>query len=289
MNINWFPGHMVKAKREIRENLKLVDVVVELLDARIPLSSQNPDMNDIVGDKPRVIALNKADLACDSINQRWIRHYKLQGITAVTIDSITGKGLKDVEKVVREIMKDKLAKSLERGRIGRPIRLAVLGIPNVGKSSYINKVANRAAAATANKPGVTRRKQWVKAGQDIELMDTPGVLWPKFESPEVGLSLAFTGAIRGEIVDTIELAQNLAEKLKLKYSDNIIKRYKLDILEGMDGPEIISKVGAKRGCLVSGGEVDLERAANLFLDEFRSGKMGRISLEEPELIVNDES
>ena len=284
MNINWFPGHMVKAIREIKENLKLVDVIVELLDARIPFSSQNPDMNDIVGDKPRVIALNKSDLASDSVNQKWINHYNSQGIDAVTIDSITGKGLKDVEKVVREIMKDKLEKSLERGRVGRPIRMAILGIPNVGKSSYINKVANRTAAATANKPGVTRKKQWVKAAQGIELMDTPGVLWPKFESPEVGMKLAFTGAIRGEIVDTIELAQNLAEKLKVKYSDNIIKRYKLDTLEGMDGPEIIRKVGVKRGCLVSGGEVNLERAANLFLDEFRSGKIGRISLEEPELV-----
>lgn len=281
MNIQWYPGHMAKAKREIKENLKLVDVVVELLDARIPYSSQNPDMDDIAGNKPRIIALNKADLASETVNRKWVNHFRQKGITALPIDSITGKGLKELEQAIREAIKDKMERSLEKGRIGRPIRVAVLGIPNVGKSSYINKVANRAAAATADKPGVTRTKQWVKAGKGIELMDTPGVLWPKFDSSEVGLNLAFTGAIRGEIIDTIELAGKLAEKLKEDYSRNVIQRYKLESIENLAGDDIIRVVAMKRGCIAAGGEVDLDRAATLFLDEFRGGKLGRISLEEP--------
>lgn len=282
MNINWYPGHMVKAKKEIKENLKLVDVVVELLDARIPFSSQNPDMEEICGGKPRVIAINKADLASEKVTHQWVKYFKSKGITAIPIESTTGKGLKEIEAAIRNIMKDKLEKSIEKGRIGRPIRLAILGIPNVGKSSYINKIANRTAAETADKPGVTRRKQWVKLAKGIELMDTPGVLWPKFESEEVGLNLAFTGAIRGEIMDSVELACVLAERLKGKYSKVIEERYKLEGIIELTGEEIINKIGRKRGCLVSGGEVNMERASNLFIDEFRSGKLGRISLEEPE-------
>lgn len=286
MNINWYPGHMVKAKREIKENLKLVDVVVELLDARIPLSSQNPDMEDICGGKPRIVALNKSDLASQEITQKWIKYFKAKNFEAVAIDSMTGKGLKDLEAKIRLMMKDKLEKSAEKGRIGRSIRLAILGIPNVGKSSYINKVANRAAAEASDKPGVTKRKQWVKIASGIELMDTPGVLWPKFENEEVGLNLAFTGAIRGEILDSVENSYRLAEKLKEKYSKNICERYKLDSIEDLKGDEIVKKIGTKRGCLVAGGEVNLERAAGIFLDEFRSGKLGRISLEEPTTISN---
>ncbi len=284
MNINWFPGHMVKAKKEIKENLKLVDVVVELLDARIPNSSQNPDMDEIAGDKPRIIALNKSDLAEEPVTRKWIQYFNGKGYPAVAVDSVSGKGLKELERSVREIMKDKLDLSASKGRIGRPIRIAVLGIPNVGKSSYINKVANRAAAATANKPGVTRKKQWVKAGQGIEIMDTPGVLWPKFDSPEVGVNLAGTGAIRSEIIDTAELAVKLAENLRERYEKNLIQRYKLDSLEGLCGYDIVKLIGKKRGCLVSGGEVDFERAALILLDEFRNGKLGRISLEEPEVL-----
>lgn len=272
---------MVKAKKEIKENLKLVDVVIELLDARIPFSSQNPDMDEIAGNKPRVIALNKSDLASQTTTQKWIEHFKKLGIKAVAVDSISGKGLKELENTIRSIMKDKLDKSLEKGRIGRPIRLAILGIPNVGKSSYINKVAKRSAAATANKPGVTRTKQWVKAGQGIELMDTPGVLWPKFDSPEVGLNIAFTGGIRDEIMDAIELAIKLIERLKEKRAENLIQRYKLESISDLNGHEILKLIGRKRGCLVSGGEVDLERAAFMLLDEFRSGKLGKITLEEP--------
>ncbi len=284
MNINWFPGHMVKAKKEIKENLKLVDVVVELLDARIPYSSQNPDMDEIAGGKPRVIALNKSDLAEESVTRKWIEYFNTKGYPAVAVDSVSGKGLKELERSVREIMKDKLDLSASKGRIGRPIRVAVLGIPNVGKSSYINKVANRAAAATANKPGVTRKKQWVKAGQGIELMDTPGVLWPKFDSPEVGVNLAGTGAIRPEIIDTAELAVKLAENLRERYEKNLAQRYKLESLEGLCGYDVVKLIGKKRGCLVSGGEVDFERAALILIDEFRNGKLGRISLEEPEVL-----
>lgn len=281
MNINWFPGHMVKAKREIKENLKLVDVVVELLDARIAYSSQNPDMNDIAGNKRRIIALNKSDLASESITKKWIEHFKAQGITAVAMDSISGKGLKELENTIRNMMKEVIDKSLEKGRIGRPIRIAILGIPNVGKSSYINKVANRAVTITADRPGVTRRKQWVKAGQGIELMDTPGVLWPKFDHPEIGLNLAFTGAIKDEIMDSVELAEKLAEKLKASYSQNVEQRYKLGSLKDISGDQIIREIGRKRGYLISGGEIDTERVSVMFLDEFRGGKLGRISLEEP--------
>lgn len=281
MNINWYPGHMVKAKREIKESLKLIDVVLELLDARIPDSSQNPDMDDIAGSKPRVIALNKSDLSDQQVTRKWIEYFKKKGIAAIPINSVAGKGLKELQQAIRDLAKSKIDSSAEKGRIGRQIRVAVLGIPNVGKSSYINRVANRTAAATADKPGVTRKNQWVKSGHGIELLDTPGVLWPKFDSPEVGLNLAFTGAIRGEIMDTVEIASKLAEKLKQSYEKNLMERYKLDSIEGMNGNEIITSIGKKRGCLVSGGEVDMERAAVLFMDEFRAGRIGMISLEEP--------
>jgi len=282
MIIQWYPGHMVKAKKEIKENLKLIDVVIELLDARIPSSSQNPDIKEIVENKPRIIALNKADLASEVATRKWIDYFKKQKITAVPVDSITGRGLKEIESVVRELAKDKLEKSAEKGRIGRPIRIAIIGIPNVGKSAYINKVAGRSAAITGNKPGVTKRNQWVKSGQGIELMDTPGVLWPKFESEEAGVNLAATGAIRSEILDVAELAIKLIDILKKSYEKNLIERFKIQDIQDMNGEDIIRKIGLKRGCIISGGEIDIERTANLIIEEFRSGKIGRISLEEPE-------
>ncbi|MGE5329714.1 MAG: ribosome biogenesis GTPase YlqF [Deltaproteobacteria bacterium] len=281
MVIQWYPGHMVKAKKEIKGNLKLIDVVIELLDARIPNSSQNPDIKEIVENKPRIIALNKADLASEHVTKNWISYFKKQGITAVPVDSITGRGLKEIEAAVRALAKDKLEKSAEKGRIGRPIRVAIIGIPNVGKSAYINKVAGRSAAITANKPGVTKQNQWVKAGQGIELMDTPGVLWPKFESEEAGISLAVTGAIRSEILDIYELAVKLMDILKRSYAKNLIERFRIENIEGMTGEDIVQKIGSKRGCIIGGGEVDLERTSNLIIEEFRSGKIGRISLEEP--------
>jgi len=285
MNIQWYPGHMVKAKKEIKENLKLIDVVIELLDARIPRSSQNPDIKEVVGEKPRIVALNKADLASEQITKKWINYFRKLGITAVPVDSITGRGLKEIETAIRAIAKDKLEKSIKRGRIGRPIRIAIIGIPNVGKSAYINKVAGRSAALTGNKPGVTRKNQWVKAGQGIELMDTPGVLWPKFDTEEAGVDLAATGAIRSEILDAMELSFKLAEKIKMLYPKNITDRYKIEDISDKTGEEIINLIGIKRGCLVTGGEINIERAANLFIDEFRSCKIGRISLEEPENLV----
>lgn len=281
MDIQWYPGHMVKAKKEIKENLRLIDVVIELLDARIPRSSQNPDIKEIVGNKPRIVALNKADLASEHITKKWIQYFKKQGVAAVAVDSISGKGMKEIETAVRETAREKLEKSIERGRIGRPIRIAVIGIPNVGKSAYINKSAGRSAALTGNKPGVTKRNQWVKAGQGIELMDTPGVLWPKFDSQEAGIDLAVTGAIRNEILDVVELSIKLLEILKSGYEKNLLERYKIDSIQEMSGEDILRKIGTKRGCLVPGGEIDLERAANLIIDEFRSGKIGRITLEEP--------
>jgi ribosome biogenesis GTPase A len=282
MNINWFPGHMAKAKREIKESLKLVDVVIELLDARIPLSSQNPDILELIGIKRRVVALNKFDLADDAKTGKWVQFFKKKGILAVPIDAISGKGIKELENVVRSIMRETLEQSAQKGRIGRSIRCAVLGIPNVGKSAFINKVAGRSAAIVADKPGVTRKNQWFKAGTGIELLDTPGVLWPKFEDPQVGLNLAFVGSIRSEIVDSIELAQKLAREMRNEYLDKLMQRYKItEDISGLEGYEILEKIGKKRGFIISGGEIDLERTAVMFLDEFRSGKLGKITLETP--------
>lgn len=281
MNINWYPRHMVKAKKQIKDSLKLVDAVIELLDARIPYSSQNPDIKSIVKNKPRIIGLNKSDLALESATRKWINYFKKEGINAVAVNSVSGKGIRDLEDILKEMMKDKLIKNIEKGRIGKPIRVIVLGIPNVGKSSFINRVAGKAVAAAVDKPGVTRTTQWVKTPQGLELMDTPGVLWPKF-APQVGLNLAFTGAIQDEIVDNIELAVKLIEKLKEKYSQNIVNRYKVENLSDIDGYEVLKNIGIKRGCLNPGGKIDLERAARLFLDEFREGKLGEITLEDPE-------
>ena len=280
-NINWFPGHMVKAKREIKENLKLVDVVIEIVDARIPKSSRNPDFEELVGNKPRIIALNKFDLADPDINKEWIKYYNSNGIEAVLINSITGVGIKELLTRASNLVKDKLEKSTEKGRIGRSVRVAVLGIPNAGKSSFINKVANKNTAAVGNKPGVTRTRQWIRTNVGVELMDTPGILWPKFENEEIGLNLAFTGAIKYEILDNAELALKLIGRLRVNYLAKLCERYKLSDIENKTDLEIMEEIGNKRGCKISGGEIDYTKTANIIMDEFRKNVIGKISLERP--------
>ena len=280
-NINWFPGHMVKAKREIKENLKLVDVVIEIVDARIPKSSRNPDFEELVGNKPRIIALNKFDLADPAINKEWIKYYKSNGIEAVLINSITGVGIKELLTRASNLIKDKLEKSTEKGRVGRSVRVAVLGIPNAGKSSFINKVANKNTAAVGNKPGVTRTRQWIRTNVGVELMDTPGILWPKFENEEIGLNLAFTGAIKYEILDNAELALKLIGRLRVDYLTKLCERYKLSDIESKTDLEVMEEIGNKRGCKISGGEIDYTKTANIIMDEFRKSIIGKISLERP--------
>lgn len=279
--INWFPGHMVKAKKEIKDNLKLVDTVIEIIDARIPRSSRNPDFDELVANKPRIIALNKFDLADEAVNREWISFFKKNGQAAVLINSITGAGIKELLACAYLSVSEKMERSAERGRVGRSVRAAVIGIPNAGKSSFINKVAKRTVANVGNKPGVTRTKQWIRTDAGVELMDTPGILWPKFEKEEIGLHLAFTGAIRSEILDNEEIALKLIGELRKYYSEELFGRYKIETAERDTDLEIMEKIGKRRGCIVSGGEVDYEKTANIILDEFRKGTIGRISLERP--------
>lgn len=281
MNIQWFPGHMAKTRRLVTENLKLIDVVIELLDARIPRSSKNPEIDELVKQKPRVVALNKSDLADEAISRAWEKWYRSNGYDCIFIDSIKGKGLNELKGKLREIMKEKIEREKQKGRLFRPIRTMVVGVPNVGKSSFINRIAGKAAAVTGDKPGVTRGKQWIRINEEIELLDTPGILWPKFDDQQVGLNLAFTGAIKDEIIDTIEVAAALMEHLSTNYPQNLKERYKLDSLD-MGGLDLLKSAGKKRGCIVSGGEIDFNRIAAIVLDEFRGGKIGRISLEKPE-------
>lgn len=278
-NINWFPGHMAKAKRELKENLNLVDVIIEIVDARIPRSSRNPDFDEIVGDKMRVIVLNKSDLADEKTNSRWINYFKSQGIECVLLNSLKGDGINTLLKTVNRIMEDKLKQSAEKGRIGRSIRAAVIGIPNSGKSSFINKLAGKNIAVVGNKPGVTRAKQWIKTKYNVELMDTPGILWPKLEQEEVALHLAYTGAIKYEVLDTSDLLLKFIEEIVEKYPQSLEQRYKIEIADKTP-LEVYEEIARKRGFIVSRGEIDYERTANVVFDEFRKGLLGKISLEE---------
>ncbi len=281
-SIQWFPGHMAKTKRLIRENLPLVDAVVEILDARIPMSSRNPDLNKLIDAKPRIIILNKSDAADDKATERWLNYYRKQGIAAVSADCKSGKGLNKFIPLVRETLKELTEKRNAKGIVGRPLHLMIVGIPNVGKSSLINRLAKQKRAKVEDRPGVTREKQWVKLDTDIELLDMPGVLWPKFEDPEVAERLAFTGAVKDDVVDTEALAARLLLRLNKLYSQNLIDRYKISPLPEDEGYELLEKVGRKRGMLVSGGEVNIERAAITVLDEYRSGLLGKMTLEFPE-------
>ncbi len=281
MNIQWFPGHMAKTRRQIEEKLKLIDVVVEILDARIPVSSQNPDISTMTKGKPRVAVLNKADLADETVLRQWVQYYQKKGIKVCVADCERGKGIQDSVRAVKEALADKIAQNSEKG-MNRAIKILVAGVPNVGKSSYINRLSGRSSATVGDRPGVTRGQQWIRLKNGIELLDTPGILWPKFEDETVGLHLAFTGSIKDEIMDTELLACKLAELLNARYRDLFCARYKLEDTEGLQGFELVEMLGKKRGFVISGGEIDFLRASNILLDEFRSGKIGRISLETPE-------
>ncbi len=281
MIIQWFPGHMAKTKRLIIDNLKLVDVVIELLDARIPKSSRNPEIDSILRDKPRVIALNKSDLSDPKQNNEWKNFFVQQGIGVIYTNAITGMGFGGLKGKLKQLTRKKLEAAQAKGRIQRPIKTMVVGIPNVGKSAFINKMAGKVSATTGDRPGVTRYQQWVRINPEIMLLDTPGILWPKFEDQEIGFHLAATGAIKDEIMDTSELAAKLMEKLTALYPTELMGRYKLEGLEGKKGFSLLEEAGRKRGCLIAGGEVDLNRIAAIVLDEFRGGKIGKITLEFP--------
>ncbi|WP_422699797.1 ribosome biogenesis GTPase YlqF [Dendrosporobacter quercicolus] len=280
VNINWFPGHMAKAQRMIREHLKLVDVVIELLDARIPLSSANPVIHEIIDNKPRLVALNKADLAEPDRTTRWLAHFREQGLPVVALDSMTGKGSKALVSRVEQLAGDKIAALVAKGINPRAVRAMILGIPNVGKSSLINRLLGTATVRTADKPGVTRGKQWIKIGKNLELLDTPGVLWPKFEDPEVGFKLAVTGAINDEVYDREKVMAKLLAVLRENYSERLTVRYKLTPPLPEDSSALLALIGAKRGCLRSGGLIDDEKARRIILNEFRSGKLGQFTLDD---------
>ena len=289
-NINWYPGHMAKTKRQIIEDLKLIDIVVEILDARIPISSRNPDIEQYIKSKKRLVILNKFDLADAAENQKWVKFYENQGIEAVLVNSNSGDGIDNAIKKIEKINKDNQKKFENKGRIGKAIRVMVLGIPNVGKSSFINRVTKKNSATVGNKPGVTRQKQWIRINNNIELLDTPGVLWPKFDNEDIALNLAYTGTIKDDILPIIEIGYNLLKLLIKEYPEKIIERYKLekeeienvlssDAEENEKILEIMHMIGRKRGALISGGNIDEEKVARIILEEFRNGKIGRITLE----------
>jgi len=280
LNIQWFPGHMTKARRMISENLKFVDAVCEVIDARIPYSSRNPDLDAIAGGKPRLIILNRIDQADPDATKEWHSRFRDEGLAVLETDSKSGIGVGGFSAAVRELLADRLAYYVSRGQIGRQLRVMVVGITNVGKSSLINRIAKRKAAATSDKPGVTRGKQWIRIDGSLELLDTPGVLWPKFEDQTVAENLAFTGAVRDETMDLESLAANFMERMKEYYPDRIAERYKVDIREEATGFDLLAHAAKNRGFLVSGGEVDLSRMAAVLLDEFRAGTLGRVTLEQ---------
>ena len=290
-NINWYPGHMAKTKRQIMEDVKLVDIVIELLDARIPISSQNPDVAEITKNKKKIIVLNKCDLADERQNKKWVEYFKSKNILAVLTDSNSGKGIDECVRKIEKIMEEDLKGQAEKGRIGRKIKAMVLGIPNVGKSSFINRISKKISAGVENRPGFTKQKQWIRINEKIELLDTPGVFWPKFESEEVALHLAFTGTIKEEILERTEIAYYLVKFLIENYPEQLCERYKIteeyineqlaneERLENENIYEIFLAIGKKRGCIISGGNIDEEKTARILLDEFKNGKIGKITLE----------
>lgn len=283
-NIQWFPGHMAKTKRQIQASLKLVDAVAEILDARIPLSSKNPDLQKLIQNKPKVVLLNKCDMANQTATSRWIDYYASQGITAIAVDCKSGKGLNKFAPAVNNVLSERRERLKAKGMVNPMLRIMIVGIPNVGKSSFINRVAKQNRAKVEDRPGVTRGNQWYSIAKNIEMLDTPGVLWPKFDDKIVGERLAFTGAVKDQILDTELLAVRLLDFLRSLKPADFIARFKLeDIdLDAIDSYELLNVIGKKRGMLISGGEIDTERAAIMLLDEFRSGKLGRITLEMPE-------
>ena len=285
--INWFPGHMRKTQREIKENLKLVEAVIEIRDARIPRSSANPDIEKLCGNKPRLILLNKSDLTESRVTREWMKELSKDNVKAIEVNCLKGKGLNQIKPALEELLKEKLERYKSKGLVNVVIRVMVVGIPNVGKSTFINKMAKNNIAKTGDRPGVTKSKQWIKTPLGIEMLDTPGVLWPKFEDERTALNLAFTGAIKDEIMDTEELSYRLVERLQKHYANELMARYKIErVFE--DPLDTLDAIARKRGCLMSGGHIDYNRIAVILLDEFRGGKIGNISLERVDDVLDEE-
>ena len=280
MHFQWYPGHMTKAKRMMQENIKLIDLVIELVDARIPVSSRNPDIDELGKNKSRLILLNKADLAEDKWNDAWAEYFRAKGFFVVKVNSKKGGGLKSIQGVIQEACKEKMERDRKRGILNRPVRAMVVGIPNVGKSTFINALAGKACAKTGNKPGVTKGKQWIRLNKQVELLDTPGILWPKFEDQEVGLRLAFIGSIKDEILNTEELAAELIKFLNANYPGVLEEKYGVEPSD--DAYVLLAGIARSRNCLLKGSELDTEKAALLLLDDFRNGKLGRLTLEYPQ-------
>ena len=281
MHFQWYPGHMTKARRMMQENIKLIDLIIELVDARIPLSSRTPDIDELGKNKARLILLNKADLAEETRSDEWVDFFQRQGYSAVKVNSKKGGGIKSIQSVIQEACREKTERDRKRGILNRPVRAMVVGIPNVGKSTFINALAGKACAKTGNKPGVTKGKQWIRLNKNVELLDTPGILWPKFEDQTVGLKLAFIGSIKDEILQTEELAAELVKFLNSNYPGTLEEQYGIGGTE--DAYECLREIAESRHCLVRGSGLDTEKAASILLDDFRSGRLGRITLERPEI------
>ena len=290
-NINWFPGHMAKTLRQIEEDLKLIDIVIEVLDARIPISSQNPSVKNIIKNKKKIVILNKSDLADEMENKKWKEYFESKGIRAMLCNSNNGDGINRIEKTIEKIMEEDKTKACQKGRTGKIIRAMVIGIPNVGKSSLINRISKKAVAKVGNMPGITKQKQWIRLSNNIELLDTPGVLWPKFESKKIALNLAFTGTIKSEILAETEIAYELIKWLLKNYKQRLIEKYKIeieDILKNDNSQEnekiieVMYLIGKQRGTLIKGGQIDLDKTAKIILDDFKNGKIGKITIEKVE-------
>ena len=277
ININWYPGHMTKAKRMMEENIKLIDLIIEIVDERIPLSSRNPDIDKLANNKYRLICLNKSDLSDKAHNEKWMEYFKSKGFFVTMINSKSGAGVKNINNIILDVCKEKIERDRKRGIKNRPIRAMVCGIPNVGKSTFINSLVGKAAAKTGNKPGVTKGKQWIRLNKNIELLDTPGILWPKFESNEVGLNLALIGSINDDILNLDDLSYELIERLKNNYSGLLAEKYSIN--EEDNEIKILSDIAVNRGCIAKGGEPDIEKAAKLLFDDYRNGRIGKITLE----------
>ena len=283
-SLSWFPGHMTKTRRMVASEIGSMDAVCEIIDARIPRASRNPDLDDLTAGKPRIVVLNRVDQADPKATKQWAAWFRAQGYAVLEVDAKSGAGVKQFAPAVRALLADKLRAYEEKGQVGRVLRVMVLGIPNVGKSTFINKVSGRKTAKAEDRPGVTRGKQWVPVDKTLELLDTPGILWPKFEDLQVGMRLAYTGAVKDDVIDTETLAFHLMELLAKEYPDAIRERYKIEIPEEFDPWDLVEAAGRKRGFLISGGEVDTERMAKVLLDEYRSCKLGRFTLETPEML-----
>lgn len=281
MKIQWYPGHMTKAKRMMQEDIKLIDLVIELLDARIPISSRNPDIDVLAANKARIVLLNKSDLADERITNEWVEYFNNKGLLVVKLDSRSKNGMKQVQNAIMEACKAKIERDRKRGIINRPVRAMVAGIPNVGKSTFINSFAGKACAKTGNKPGVTKGKQWIRLNKNVELLDTPGILWPKFDDEKVGTDLAFIGSVNDQILNLSELAYELVEFLNKEYPDAVSSRYAIEAEEVKEINNIFEKIAISKSCLKKGGEPDIDKAVSMVIDDFRSGKLGRITIERP--------